>query len=72
MKVFYTEKLGFGLWYLVEKLLNFLTRSDRRSCSNKKKMNRKNAISIYILIINFFILEYIFFMIKFYIYNTNF
>ena len=49
---------------LMEKLLNFLSRSDGGSCPNKNKIGGRNAISIYIPVANSFPPERAFFGAK--------
>lgn len=54
-----------------KKLLDFLSRNDRKKYFNKKN-SKKIAILIYILVPNFIILEHIFFMTKLLFYNSRF
>lgn len=60
----------FGLWR--RRLLDFLFRSNRESCPNKKNAGRKNAISIYIWVANSFTSEHVFFVTKLLFCNTKF
>ena len=52
------SKVRFGLWW--RRLLDFLSRSDGRSCPNKKNRGRRNAISIHIPIAKSFTPEHAF------------